>query len=103
MENTLDALNELAIILNVDPDDVEPYIITGYLALRLNPLLNVQGITKKQIDKLIDTFSTMYFIEDYTLDILINAVYNYINATGKCPPNELFDDNIETLLKEYGQ
>ena len=42
-----DILNELAVILNVDTDDVEPYIITGYLAVRLNPLLNVQGITKK--------------------------------------------------------
>jgi hypothetical protein len=102
MKNETDILNELAIVLNIDPDDVEPYIIIGYLALRLNPLLNVQGITKEQINELIDAFSTMYFTEDYTLDILINAVYNYINATGKCPPNELFDDNIETFLKEYG-
>lgn len=103
MQNALNLLDDLAIVLNIDVDDLEPYIIKSYIALRLKPLLGIKYMTESKLNYLANIFSTMYFMEDYTLDFLINSVYNYINATGKCPANNLLNDDIETFLKEYGQ
>lgn len=103
MKINLPILEDLAIALNIDSDDVEAHVIDYYLALRLQPLITSAGIPARKINKLIDDFAAMYFIDNYSLDILINAVYNYINTTNELPPDNLLNDNIETFLETYGQ
>jgi hypothetical protein len=103
MTNPLNLTDDLAIALNIDNDEVEKYIIKAYTVSRLKPLLGTHGATEQKLNALTNIFYGLYTIKDYTLDILINSVYNYINATNRCPPNNLFTDNIETFLEEYGQ
>lgn len=102
MNNAMNLLDDLAICLNIDAEDVEPFVIKCYIALRLQPLLDtVPGATKTKLNALANIIATYYFMEDYSIDNLINSVYNYINITNKCPTNNLLNDDIETFLQEY--
>ena len=103
MSNAMNLIKDLPIILNIDRDELEPLIIKGYLAIRLEPLLGIPGATETKLNAIANIFSNLYFKKGYTLDFLINAVYNYINKTNKCPPNHILNDDINAFLKEYAQ
>lgn len=98
----METLEDLAIVLNVDNEVAEEYVIKCYLALRLKPLIGVAGINVNRANNIADFFAHHYEYDEYSLDLLINALYNYINATKHCPSDKLLTDDIETLLDEYG-
>lgn len=99
--NALDVVNEFAIMLNIDEDEAEGYIIKGYIGIRLTPLKSVPGISKDKINDIADFLYVLYTDYEYSLDTMINAVYNYINTTGTYPSDKLLTDDIETLLDNY--
>ena len=103
MTNALNLLEDLPIILNIDEENVQEYIVKAYLALRLKPLSGIKGATDQKLNALANIFYNLYLKKNYTLDTLINTVYNYINATDKCPPNHFFTNDIETFLETYGE
>ena len=104
MIEALEILEEYKIIQGFDKEDddtVEEDIVYLYLAIRLKPLLNVAGINKNRLNKIAELFADNYFDKELSLDLMINALYNYINATKTAPSNRLLSDDIETLLEDY--
>lgn len=100
--NALDELDNLAIMLSLDEDtDLEEYIVTYYTAMRLKPLMELDNINENYINNIADHLIDNYFIYGYSLDLMINAIYNYANKNKRCPSNKLLTDDIEILLKEY--
>lgn len=92
----------LSICLNTDDEtEITEYIITLYAGIRLKPLIGILGITETQINHLTNLVTDLYFDYDLTIDIVVNAIYNYINKNKKCPPEQLLIDGIEIFLKEY--
>lgn len=82
-------------------DELEENIIYLYMAIRLKPLLNHKSITTKVIDDIANYLADAYFDYEYSLDLMINAVYNFINQNKTYPSPNLLSDNIETFLQEY--
>lgn len=99
----LEIINDLAIVMNLNEDDTQEYIIKGYLALRLLPLKGIVGISENRINNIADFLYELHINHEYSLDIMINAIYNYINATKCCPSDKLLTDDIETLLEDYAE
>lgn len=103
MINATEVTNDLAIILSLDEETAQEYIIKGYIGTRLLPLKGTAGINETRIDNLSNIIYDAYITENYGIDIIINAIYNYINLTNYCPPNTLLSDDIETFLKMYAE
>jgi hypothetical protein len=103
MTTALNLLTELPIILNIDDDMLEEYVVKCYLALRLRPLLGITGATEQKINAVSNIFTQLYLKKDYTLDFLINAVYNYTNKHKKMPRNDVLNTDIDTFLKDYAE
>ena len=87
--------------MNIDTDIAQEYILKGYIAMRLQPLEGVAGISKNRINNVTDFLYTHHIDNEYTIDTMVNAIFNYINATGCCPSDKLLTDDIETLLDDY--
>ena len=102
----LKALDEYKTYLEtycMDEDEAEEYIIHLYLAVRLRPLLNKAGINANRLNNICSMLVDQYLDYEISLDIMINAIYNYINATKTCPSDKLLSDDIEAFLKEYAE
>lgn len=86
-----------------DEDEADEYIINLYLATRLKSLMSKAGISQAQLNNICSILADNYFDYEISLDIMINAIYNYINATKQCPSDEILSDGIEAFLKEYAE
>lgn len=101
MIKAMDEYDDLLEMMCLDPNEAEEYIIKYYLVIRLNPLLNTAGINRNKLNNIIDFFTDNYLDYNYSLDIMVNALYNYINKKKTCPSNKSLSDDIETFLKDY--
>ncbi len=101
MIKATNVLENLSIVLNIDEDLIEEYVIKAYLAIRMKPLIGTAGITENRINNIADFLADHYFDHQYSLDVLVNAIYNYINANKHCPSDKLLTDDIEILLDQY--
>ena len=97
----LDILDDLNIMLSLDDDKTQEYIIKCYIGTRLLPLEGVAGISKNRINNIADFIYSLYTDKEYSIDIIVNAIFNYINATKCCPSDKLLTDDIEILLDDY--
>lgn len=97
----LDILNDLSLMLSYDEEKTQECIVKGYIAIRLSPLEGVVGISENRINNMADFLYTLYSKHEYSIDIVINAIYNYINFTKCCPSDKLLTDDIEILLDDY--
>lgn len=97
----IEKLEDLSIILNQDDEQTNKDIIDYYIALRLKPLINKSGIKSKRINKIAKLIADNYHNNAISIDLIINSVYNYYNATKNCPTDKLLSDDIETLLEDY--
>ena len=104
MINALENLDYFKIINNIDETDdslVEEEIIYLYLAMRLKPLVGFAGINANRVNNIANFFADNYQEQGISLDLMVNALYNYINATKTCPSDRLLSDDIVTLLEDY--
>lgn len=104
MIKALELLEEYKIENNIDKEDdnfAEEDIVYLYLAIRLKPLIGTAGISENRINNIATFLAEHYFDKEISLDLMINAIYNYINATKNCPSDKLLTDDIEALLEDY--
>lgn len=86
-----------------DVNEIEEYVIKAYLAIRMHPLIGIAEISENRINNIAEFFADLYFDYQYSLDILVNALYNYINTNKHCPSDKLLTDDIEILLEQYAK
>lgn len=101
--NTLEELELLALMLSKDADDIDELVIYYYLGVRLKPLIGIKNITDKKVNQISNIFAKHYFTKNISIDILVNALYNYVNIQGTCPGPKFLDDDIEIFLKAYAE
>lgn len=86
-----------------DEDIAEEEIVNLYCATRLRHLLEIAGITKNRLNNIIEILVDHYFDHDISLDYMINAIYNYVNATKQCPSDKLLTTEIDTFINDYNE
>ena len=70
-----------------------------YTGIRLK---NVFYLPKKKgFNDLCNTIVNHFIKDNYSLDCMINAVYNYYKKYNDYPPTQLINDNIEIFLNTY--
>lgn len=79
-------------------DEEIAYLYTG---IRLKPIYGKLKITKSEFDTLCIDIVNQYLNNDYSLDCMINAVYNYINKENDYPASVTLNDGIESFLLNY--
>lgn len=101
MINTFDELQDFQIINSYDEDETQEMVVHLYLAVRLKPLLDKKKLEEQDIDTISNALANNYLEHDLSLDLMINAVYNYINSTKMCPSvYQLDSSNIEKFLED---
>lgn len=103
MLNALEELENLGIMLNVDDYIAEEYVIYYYIAIRLKQLLKKYGTTEEDINGYCECLADNYYDYEISIDIMVNAIYNYYNIEGKKLDKELLRTGIDTFLEEYGE
>lgn len=78
----------------------EDTLVKLYTGIRLQKLVNAGKISVKQYNNLCDTFCQEYETNDISLDIMINALYNYINEYDSCPKDAVIKD-IRAFLEDF--
>lgn len=101
MVKASDELDNYIVMNSYDEDEAEEMALYLYCAVRLKPLIGHAGINVNRADNIASFLVNNYLQDDLSLDLMINAVYNYINSTRTCPSDTLLSDNIETLLEDY--
>lgn len=86
-----------------DKDITDEEIIYLYIALRLQPLLNLAYCDKNNLDVLAEFIADSNFEQGYALDHLINAVFNYINAKNMFPTHYILNNDPQALLEDYAE
>lgn len=81
---------------------LEEYIANLYLGIRLKPCLNKNYMTKTTFNQTCDILYNLWIQENCSLDIMINAVYNYINEYKKAPPLDLLLNDPRAFLEDFG-
>lgn len=100
MIDAFDNFEEYALINGMDDDEAEEGIVYLYLATRLKPLLAINSVTKPVLNNICEIFADHYFDKEVSLDLMINALYNYINDKGSIPLLYLLESNIEKFLQD---
>ena len=104
MIDALTLLDDFQIAESYDDDEVVETVTYLYLAIRLKPLLTKDYAKIYQINMISKTLADNYLEHNLSLDLMINAVYNYINETKKCPSlYQINEDNIEDFLEKYSE
>lgn len=86
-----------------DEDIAEESIVYIYCATRLRHLIGIAGITENRLNNIIDILIDHYFDYEISLDYMINAIYNYVNATKQCPSDKLLTTEIDTFINDYNE
>lgn len=97
----LESLDDLTIMTCMEEDLVEEYVIKCYLAIRMKPLVGIAGANVNRVNNMAEFLFQNYKQNEYSIDLMVNAVYNYINEHKHCPTDKLLSDDIEILLDEY--
>lgn len=100
MIEVFEAFDEYALINGMDEDEAEEGIIFLYLATRLKPLLSYGSITKPTLNNVCEIFADHYFDYGVSLDLMINALYNYVNDKGSLPLLYTLENNINNFLAD---
>lgn len=100
MINALNELQDFQIINSLDDEETEEMVAYLYLAIRLKPLLKNKTFKEQDIDTICAALAKHYLNNNVSLDLMINAVYNYINTTKKCPSVIQLNDDIEVFLED---
>ena len=101
MVSTLDLMQEHQLETGLSGKLLEEEIAFLYTGIRLRPIYGSLNLNKTVFDNICSSVVKHYIDEDYSLDCIINALYNYINKCKTYPPESLLCDNIEIFLKEY--
>ena len=100
MINALDELQDFQIMNSYDEDETQEMVVYLYLAVRLKPLLD-KKLEEQDVDTISNALANNYLEHNLSLDLMINAVYNYINSTKMCPSvHQLNSSNIEKFLED---
>lgn len=101
MINALDELQDFQIMNSYNEDETQEMVVHLYLAVRLKPLLDKKKLEEQDIDTISNALANNYLEHDLSLDLMINAVYNYVNNTKLCPPMyQLNSSYIEKFLED---
>ena len=101
MISTIDLMAEHQLESGLVGDFLEEEIAYLYTGIRLKPIYTTLNMKKNAFDDLCNTIVQHFVNNDYSLDCIINAVYNYINENETYPANRLLNDNIEMFLQKY--
>lgn len=94
-------LEEFKELLGITEDNKVHKLITRlYVEIRLKPLTNKYNINSKTFNELSDTIHKNYLTKDYSIDKMVDSVYNYVNQNKKMP-TEAYIKDIEALLEDY--
>lgn len=100
MVNALDELQDFQIMNSYEEDETQEMVVYLYLAVRLKPLLD-KNLEEQDVDTISNVLANNYLEHNLSLDLMINAVYNYINSTKMCPSvYQLNPSNIEKFLED---
>lgn len=77
-------------------------VIHLYIAARLKPLSLNKICTRNNLDILAEFIADSFFEQNYSIDILINATIEYINATNTFPTQFILNNDPLALIQEYG-
>lgn len=101
MVNALDELQDFQIMNSYEEDETQEMVVYLYLAVRLKPLLDKENLEEQDVDTISNVLANNYLEHNLSLDLMINAVYNYINSTKMCPSvYQLNSSNIEKFLED---
>lgn len=103
MIKALDEYEDFLVLNCLDEEEAEERIMYVYAAVRLKPLIGKAGINENRVNNICNLIIDQYFDYEISLDLIINAIYNYVNATKHCPSDKLLSDDIESFLEEYCQ
>lgn len=101
MVSTLDLMQEHQLETGLQGKLLEEEIAFLYTGIRLKPLITPYRITKADFDELCSAIVKQHIDNNYSLDCIINSIYNYVNTHKFYPPINRFDDDIEIFLKKY--
>ena len=88
--------------MNVSDEKMHKVITRLYLEDRLQPAIKKYKINKRDYNVMCETLHKHYLEEDYSIDKMLDAVYNYINAH-RTIPNKQYLDDILALLEDYSE
>lgn len=101
MVSTLDLMQEHQVETGLQGDFLDEEIKFLYTGMRLKPIYSKLKMNKKEFNSLCNVIMEAHTDCDYSLDCMINAVYNYVNKNGSYPPFGCFNDDIEMFLENY--
>lgn len=101
MIEALDELQDFQIVNSYDELETAEMVTYLYLAMRIKPLVEKNKISKYEANTICKTLADNFIEEDISLDLMINAVYNYINKTNMCPTIYQLNEALETFLEDY--
>ena len=92
-----DDFDEYVYIFDKDP---EINILRMYVALRLNILR--EQYHDNELTEVGQEFVEQYLNNDISLDLMLNALYNYINHNNRLPTLKMVQD-ITAFLEDYAE
>lgn len=101
MVAVLDLLQEHQLETGLQGELLEEEIAFLYVGIRLKDMYTKLKLDKPIFNDICRLLVKHYTDENYTLDCMINALYNYTNKHKSYPPERLLNDNIEIFLKDY--
>ena len=101
MVSTLDLMQEHQLETGLQGKLLEEEVAFLYTGIRLKPLITPYRISKSDFDELCSEIVKQNITNNYSLDCIINSIYNYCNVHKFCPPIHRISDDIEIFLKKY--
>ena len=94
-------LEEFKSLLGITDDKKAHKVITRlYIEDRMQPVVIKYNINNTKLTTMCDLIHKAYMSEDYSLDKIIDAIYNYYNQNHKSPTKAYLED-ITALLEDY--
>lgn len=101
MVSTTDLMAEHQVETGLTGQLLEEEVAFLYTGIRLKAILPKINSNNKEFDNLCNAIVEQFTNNDYSLDCMINAVYNYINTHKFSPPISCINDDIEIFLNKY--
>ena len=100
---TIDLLEEFNELFNLKTDEQSEKVIARlYLGMRLKKIIGKYSIQKHTCNFICKTLFEYYEKENYSLDKMIDAVYNFININYNAPTAHVLSDIIG-FLEDYSE
>ena len=76
-------------------------IAAPYIYMRLKDVFNEYNIDDTTTDEVCELIYRHYSEEEYSIDLIINAIVNFTNCYDKFPEKSLINKDIEVLLEDF--